>query len=441
VKNRIIYHATAVHDKYFRYRYRAIASKNRFYPNQFHGDCGDILFLLAWGMIGQKKVTRTVNAVVPDLIELVTKLVAIPSITDQPNVEIIEFIATYLNELQFHVVITEGRTHKNLVAKNRSALACDRNGIPYFGLCGHVDTVPYDQALWETDPFVLTEKAGNLYGLGAGDMKGAIACMIAALQRCAGQPADVPAALVLTHTEEQGLEGARELIASGTSSKGLQHIRFIIGEPTCLHLCFAHKGYSGFHVEIYGQSAHSSRPGEGLNAIYAASRFNLGIARFNDELINLPYPPFDYGPTANVGEFKSGDITNRVADKAVIRGDFRYFKKEDHARFQTFVNDGFKELQREGYRCHYTPILESPPFSMDPESGLIGELAALLEMEPATLPYTTDASVFNGIAGLPCAILGPGTIDVCHQPNEHICMTDLHRAVELYTKILMSQAL
>lgn len=375
----------------------------------------------------------------PDVIELVTKLVGIPSITDQPNVEIIEYIAAYLRELQFHVLVTEGRTHKNLVAKNRAARTCDLEGIPYYGLCGHVDTVPCDPALWNTDPFVLTEKDGALYGLGAGDMKGAVACMITALQRRAGHAAGVPAALVLTHTEEQGLLGARELIAARESLRELEHIRFIIGEPTGFQLCFAHKGYSAFHVEIFGKSTHSSRPGEGLNAAYAASRFSLGIAKLNDKVMNLPYPPFDCGPTANVGELSSGDITNRVPDKAIVRGDFRYFREEDRTRFKTMVNDILITLHRDGYRCHYTPIFESPPFSMDPGSGMIAELAALLETEPATLPYTTDASVFKGIAGLPCAILGPGTIDVCHQPNEYISIADLHRGVELYTKILMSQ--
>ena len=344
-----------------------------------------------------------------------------------------------LSPLGFTVLITGGTTHQNLIAKNKAARTCDKTEQRYFALCGHVDTVPADTVLWDTDPWQLTEMDEKLYGLGAGDMKGPVACMMKALEQAATASPGLPAALVLTHTEENGLVGARELINTAAARNELKNMKLIIGEPTSFSLSNAHKGYHGFHIVITGKSAHSSRPHEGLNVIYAASRVSLKIAEINKTLMKKTLSPFEYGCTANVGIFQAGDILNRVPDKADLEGDFRYFGYCDADRFTAELQGLFQSLEKEGFKCSYTPILESPPFFMPAGKGMMGELEKLLDKEPGTLPYTTDASVFTGLADLPCAIIGPGSIDVCHQPNEYITTEDLNRGVELYTKILLSQ--
>jgi acetylornithine deacetylase len=76
---------------------------------------------------------------------------------------------------------------------------------------------------------------------------------------------------------------------------------------------------------------------------------------------------------------------------------------------------------------------------MPTESGLIAELSRAIGAEPVTVGYATDASVFRALAGLDCAIIGPGDIAVCHRPDEYIEERQLVLGTEMYTRILESR--
>src|SRR5690606_12996313 len=82
-------------------------------------------------------------------------------------------------------------------------------------LAGHSDTVPYDKAGWQTDPFTLTEKDGKLFGLGATDMKGFFPAVLEAVRPFVNTPLKQPIIILATADEESSMNGARALVANG----------------------------------------------------------------------------------------------------------------------------------------------------------------------------------------------------------------------------------
>ncbi|MGO3533128.1 M20/M25/M40 family metallo-hydrolase, partial [Pseudomonas helleri] len=108
----------------------------------------------------------------PSLKEQFAALIGTPSVSctqphlDQSNRAVIDLLATWLGELGFSCDIQQVSPGKfNLLASFGS-------GPGGLVLAGHSDTVPYDEALWQTDPLKLTEVDNRWVGLGSCDMKG-----------------------------------------------------------------------------------------------------------------------------------------------------------------------------------------------------------------------------------------------------------------------------
>src|SRR5690606_22508367 len=134
-------------------------------------------------------------------------------------------------------------------------------------LAGHSDTVPYDADLWQSDPFVLTEKDGKLYGLGATDMKGFFPVIMAAVQPYLDRQFKHPLIVLATADEESSMSGARALDKHGLG--GLSPRYAVIGAPTNLTPIRAHKGIMLEAIRVRGHSGHSSNPALGKNALEA----------------------------------------------------------------------------------------------------------------------------------------------------------------------------
>ncbi|MCW8888739.1 MAG: M20/M25/M40 family metallo-hydrolase, partial [Gammaproteobacteria bacterium] len=109
----------------------------------------------------------------PSLLEMISTLIAIPSVSstnpryDSGNRQVIDQLAEWLAELGFQIEIIEipGHPHKaNLIA----TLGSGPGGLV---LSGHTDTVPFNEELWHSDPFKVVEREQKLYGLGSADMK------------------------------------------------------------------------------------------------------------------------------------------------------------------------------------------------------------------------------------------------------------------------------
>lgn len=194
----------------------------------------------------------------PSLREMLTGLIGAPSVSsvspefDMSNRPAAERIAGWLESLGFGVELQEipGAPGKlNVIG----TLGQGSGGLV---LAGHMDTVPFDEKGWDSDPFTLTERDGNYYGLGISDMKGFIGLAIEAAARHKAKDFTQPLIILATADEESSMSGGRALVAAGRPKARYA----VIGEPTLLKPVHMHKGILMEAVKIIGRSGHSSDP-------------------------------------------------------------------------------------------------------------------------------------------------------------------------------------
>ena len=194
------------------------------------------------------------------------ELVAFDSISLKSNVEVTDYVQQTLKNLGFETERLEyddkaGVRKASVVGKRGSGTG----GMAYFG---HTDVVPADDWKFaEHGPFEPTVKGDRLYARGSCDMKGSVACALAAAESTSGESFAQPLYIVCTADEEVGYLGAQQVAAeSQMFAEMIAHgTRGVIGEPTQLNVVYAHKGVCGLAATSVGRAAHSSTR-EGVNA-------------------------------------------------------------------------------------------------------------------------------------------------------------------------------
>ena len=295
----------------------------------------------------------------------------------------------------------------------------------------HQDTVPVDAMT--VDPFGATVEGGKLYGRGACDVKAGGAVMLAAFARLFKERPAGSARVILAFTvdEEHTFLGVQELV-----KQGLQADYAIVAEPTLLNIVRAHKGVVRWQVETAGRACHSSRPEQGVNAIYRMGRLLAGIADYADRLRAQP-PDALLGPrTVSVGRITGGVSPNTVPDSCRIDVDRRLIPGETAAAAGDDLTAFLKAYPGVDFpfTCTQTHTACLP---LGPElSGeLVARLGAVIDAvagkhEVHAVPYGTDASTIAG-AGIPAVVFGPGDIAQAHTKDEWIDLAQLDPAAEI----------
>lgn len=192
-------------------------------------------------------------------------------------------------------------------------------------LDAHQDTVPVDGMT--IDPFDPVEKDGRIYGRGSCDVKGGLAAMLAAFTRLATErPAGLPhVVLSCTCDEEATSLGINHLVGSWTGSKAASRLcprrpdMAIVAEPTELNIVVAHRGATRWRLQTTGRACHSSRPSEGINAIYRMAKVVKCLEEFADWLPgSRPAHPLCGPATLSVGLISGGSSVNVVPDSCAI---------------------------------------------------------------------------------------------------------------------------
>ncbi len=334
--------------------------------------------------------------------EILKKLVSFNTIRDKENKEIMDYIEDYLKEFKF----TTERVGKCLIAYNSLE--------PKIGFIGHTDTVDYES--WDGNPFELKEKDGKLVGLGACDMKGGIAAMLATISKIDLDNNKI--ALYLTNDEEIGFEGIK------TIYKEIKAPNVIIGEPTNNIPICGTKGVLELEIEFFGKKCHSSTPDLGINAIYECVDFinklkdyyETEVKKNINEAFTIPYT------TMNIGMINGGETVNSVPGKCSITIDFRIANIEDIDK----ILDKIKE-ELKNYNSNLIVKNSMAPKVNNSDISFLEEISSKKE----TKCYLTEGSFIDK----DFIILGPGP-DTSHQKNEYITYDSLCTTEKLYQRII-----
>jgi acetylornithine deacetylase len=201
---------------------------------------------------------------------LLNRLIAFPTISTDSNIDLIQFAADRLDSLGAEVHVSlDGTGHK---ANMFATLGPKRDGG--IVLSGHSDVVPVENQDWTSDPFIMAERDGRLFGRGTCDMKGFIAASLAMAEDYAALDLARPVHFCFTHDEETGCLGARALMEE-LKHIGMKPSACIIGEPTLMRIIEGHKGCYEYTTEFSGLAGHGSVP----DGICRALRFAADVAQ------------------------------------------------------------------------------------------------------------------------------------------------------------------
>lgn len=361
------------------------------------------------------------------------KLVALPSVScavphwDMSNQAVIDQLANDFSDLGFSTrILPLAQAGKaNLIA----TLGQGDGGLV---LAGHSDTVPYDANLWQSDPFVLTEKEGKLYGLGATDMKGFFPVIMAAVQPYLKQTFKHPLIILATADEESSMSGARALARTGLG--GLSPRYAVIGEPTNLTPIRAHKGIMMEAVRVRGHSGHSSNPALGKNALEAMNLVMTELMSLRNEL-QLKYrdPGFAVQtPTLNLGCIHGGDGANRICGECELHFDLRLLPGMDNDELRAAIQQRLTPIaEASGTDIVLSSLFEAvSSFGEDEHCELVRACTQLTGNASDSVAFATEAPFMQQL-GMQTVVIGPGSIDQAHQPDEFIPLNQIEPAVKL----------
>ncbi|WP_456415212.1 acetylornithine deacetylase [Thiolapillus sp.] len=377
------------------------------------------------------------NTALPKLLHMMERLIAEPSVSsvsaewDQPNVRVIDLLEDWLRNAGFH-------TEKLAVPKHPgkfNLVASIGSGPDGLVLAGHTDTVPFDQSRWSSDPFTLTEREGRLYGLGSADMKGFFALVLEAIRDLDLKKLKQPLVILATADEESSMSGARALAAAQTRLG--RHA--LIGEPTGLRPIRMHKGIAMECIRITGQSGHSSNPSLGNNALDGMSIALAEIIQWRNELMQrYQNPLFEIAtPTVNLGHIHGGDNPNRICAQCELHIDIRPLPGMDLETLRGELDARLQQrLQHTGLDIARHSLFGGVPAFETPASAAIVQAAESLTGHSAeTVAFGTEGPFLQQL-GMDTIIMGPGSIDQAHQPDEYLDMAQINPGVELIRQLI-----
>ncbi len=314
-------------------------------------------------------------------------------------------------------------------------------GGPVLAFNTHMDTIPEGNG-WSQDPFGANIVDGQLYGRGSVDAKGPLAAFLAAIEALVGAGVSLRGDLLMTAVvdEETWSSGARKLVPA------IQADLAIVGEPTSLQVGIAHRGSLRPIVVVAGRTAHSSRPEQGINAIYQSMPV---IEAFRDyaETLKTRSHPLCGSPSAAITKMAAGIADNVIPGRCEMTLDRRMIPGEVESEVLKEVREVLEEVKRA--RPDIDVVVERTipttggPSELDRDHPLV---AMALNASAEALGRSTSLVGLSGACdmthfiarGIPCVVVGPGDGAQAHQPDEHMDINELNQGAVAYSLLAMT---
>jgi len=378
-------------------------------------------------------------------LEMIDRLIAIPTVSRDSNLGLIELARDHLAALGLkpHLVYDSTEKKANLFC----TLADDEAAAKTRGivLSGHTDVVPVDGQDWASDPFKAAHREGRIHGRGTADMKGFIAIALAWAPRFLTAQSRLPVHLSLTFDEETTFLGVRGLVAD-LQERGIRPAGCVIGEPTDMQAIVAHKGKRDYCCRVRGREAHSSLTPSAVNAIEYAAQV-IGFIRAlaarmareepKDARFEVPHS------TLQTGVIRGGIATNVVPRDCEFFFEMRNIPATPHdamsAQILEYASALLPEMRAVAPEADigFEMGMDLPAFGIAPDAPVVKWAQALARTQhlgTGAVSFATEASVFAGI-GIPTVVLGPGSIAQAHKPDEYITYAQVAACEQFFERL------
>ena len=345
-----------------------------------------------------------------------------------------QFLRSLLMTEGFDVALQEYKPERiNVVAR------IENGAGPVFAFNTHMDVVPVGEG-WSSDPFVLKETDGRLYGRGACDCKGPLAAMLEAMRMLAAERAAWSGTLlgVFVADEEIASEGAKFYAGSGPKIHAA-----VVGEPTSNATFTAHKGSLRPMVRVYGVSAHSGTPHLGENAIYRAGELLGLVAEHHENVVRHRTHPLVGAASLTVTRMNGGHADNVLPGACDLLLDRRMVPGEDEEAVRREIGDLLALIGKRfgvraeiiGYKATTGGATETAADAPIVQASLAASRAhGVAKPGPFGFQGGCDLVHFRKL-GAQGTVIGPGDLAVAHKPDEFVPVGEFVAASLIYRDV------
>ncbi|MCV2878147.1 acetylornithine deacetylase [Sedimentimonas flavescens] len=357
---------------------------------------------------------------------LLDRLVAFRSVSRDSNLELIDWVAEWLEGQGITVTKVPDPaqpTKASLFAQVGPDVA---GGVV---LSGHTDVVPVEGQDWASDPWAVVERDGRLYGRGVCDMKGFDALALAAMAAAARRPLKRPLQIALSHDEELGCIGCIPMIEAMAGLPRASAV--VVGEPTMMKAVTGHKGGLAFWVKVHGHEVHSSLMHTGVSAILEGAKILMWVNEMNAKgqgaaKVSPFVPPWT---TVHTGEIRGGTAHNITAGLCEFGVDFRVLPGEDPEDWRRAFLAKVAEVELGMKAVHPNARIEVkerfalPGLAPEVDGVAEGLVRALTgDNGSQVVSYGTEAGQFQ-VRGWSAVVCGPGDIEQAHKADEWLALS------------------
>jgi len=392
-----------------------------------------------------------------ELIELTQKLVSIPSYLDKDaginEVEVATFIESYVQDLGYL------RVERQPVEGARFNVIAHDGRPPRLLFCCHMDTVrPGNRDNWSHDPFGGEVEGDRLFGRGAVDMKGGLACVLDALAACKGM--GVQGILALFDVDEEKDILGMPRFAQDAERYQVRGAKLAVLPEPGLAIQNGHRGLMELHFRVGGVSAHASRPHLGKNAIHAATH---AVDQLQEVLAASYSDPQLGTSTCNLAALRGGTTVkqrgkgigiadghatgaddnvsaNMIPDIAEVVLDIRPASPALHVKTVVSILQSY--LKQRGFTMkvlkiqHDRGALFVPPAKLTAFETIVREELGEAKYADISAFGYGEGQILNAMFGIPCVYFGPGPKEYAHQPDEYVSISELKQVRDVFVRLI-----
>ena len=369
-------------------------------------------------------------------LQILADLIAIKSVNEN-EIEVANYLKDLFAEYGIESkIVPVTKTRVNLVAEIGS-------GSPVIGISGHMDVVSAgDESEWKSDPFVMTERNGNLYGRGTNDMKAGLVNLALTMieLKANNELKNGTVRFMATTGEEVGGAGSKKLYEEGY----MDDVDYLwVAEPSPETIIYSHKGSLNFRITSLGEAAHSSMPHHGYNAINPIMKYLLEL---DEKLNNDPRSNEVLGKLVmSTTILNAGNQVNSVPEKAVAEINVRTIAEFDNDEVIALFKETAEKYNQEGSKIHVEVTMSLPSVFTTGKSDMVeltkelGKKYLDLDIKVEGSPGVTDASnLLRGKdASFPFMMYGPGETKMAHKTDEYVRKDYYLAFFDIYRELIL----